>query len=92
MFDCNTLIAHVFHNECNTGVWIEDLTEEFVGDENDILDLLAIGDQARTISATRMNSVSSRGHSLFIISIEQKNPQDGSIKCVACQCIIFSGG
>lgn len=62
------------------GVWIEDLTEEYITTEDDILDLLAIGEQSRTTSATLMNSVSSRSHSLFVLMIEQKNPDDGSIK------------
>eukprot|EP00698_Gefionella_okellyi_P005550 TRINITY_DN15058_c0_g1_i1.p1 TRINITY_DN15058_c0_g1~~TRINITY_DN15058_c0_g1_i1.p1 ORF type:complete len:1261 (-),score=433.54 TRINITY_DN15058_c0_g1_i1:71-3853(-) len=62
------------------GVWVEDLTEEYISSENDIMDLISIGETARTVSFTMMNAASSRSHSLFVVMIEQKNPDDGSVK------------
>jgi hypothetical protein len=44
------------------GVWVENLHEEFVGSEDDIHELLALGEQARTVSSTEMNARSSRSH------------------------------
>ncbi|GAM26438.1 hypothetical protein SAMD00019534_096130 [Acytostelium subglobosum LB1] len=61
------------------GIWIEGLTEEFVGDDQEILDLIALGEQSRSVSKTNMNQRSSRSHSLLILTIEQKS-RDGSIK------------
>jgi kinesin family protein 5 len=67
------------HESPSTGVWIGDLTEEFVTCEQDVIDLLAIGGANRAISSTNMNKVSSRSHSCFILSVEQKT-KDGSTK------------
>ncbi|KAF2077864.1 hypothetical protein CYY_000826 [Polysphondylium violaceum] len=61
------------------GIWIEGLTEEYVGDENDIMELIAFGEQSRSVAKTKMNQRSSRSHSILIITIEQKS-QDGSVK------------
>jgi HSP20 family molecular chaperone IbpA len=53
------------------GVWIENLSEVTVGDEQEVLNLLRVGEKSRTIGQTQMNQVSSRSHSLFIISVHQ---------------------
>eukprot|EP01133_Synstelium_polycarpum_P007635 gene7635-8932_t len=63
----------------SNGVWIEGLTEEFVSDEHEIMNLIALGEQSRSVSKTNMNQRSSRSHSLLILTIEQKSP-DGSLK------------
>ena len=58
------------------GVWVDGLTEEvlvcwaysylilqqFVTSEQDIADLITIGDNAKAVSATQMNARSSRSH------------------------------
>eukprot|EP00026_Physarum_polycephalum_P001890 Phypoly_transcript_01893.p1 GENE.Phypoly_transcript_01893~~Phypoly_transcript_01893.p1 ORF type:complete len:964 (+),score=247.70 Phypoly_transcript_01893:126-3017(+) len=67
------------HESPNKGVWIGDLTEEFVTCEQDVIDLLAFGGSNRAISSTSMNKVSSRSHSCFILAVEQKT-KDGSTK------------
>eukprot|EP00026_Physarum_polycephalum_P001526 Phypoly_transcript_01528.p1 GENE.Phypoly_transcript_01528~~Phypoly_transcript_01528.p1 ORF type:complete len:1080 (+),score=256.77 Phypoly_transcript_01528:75-3314(+) len=61
------------------GVWVDGLTEEFVTSEQDIADLITIGDNAKSVSSTGMNHRSSRSHSLFMIIIEQKE-EDGTTK------------
>eukprot|EP01114_Cavostelium_apophysatum_P013371 TRINITY_DN3225_c0_g1_i1.p1 TRINITY_DN3225_c0_g1~~TRINITY_DN3225_c0_g1_i1.p1 ORF type:complete len:1612 (-),score=534.39 TRINITY_DN3225_c0_g1_i1:42-4877(-) len=61
------------------GVWVEGLTEQYVGREEDVFNLLQLGEKYRAVSATNMNAVSSRSHSLFILSLHQKAP-DGTIK------------
>jgi kinesin family protein 5 len=50
-----------------------------VTSEQDIADLITIGDNAKAVSATQMNARSSRSHSLFMILIEQKD-EDGATK------------
>lgn len=61
------------------GVWVQDLTEHFVSCVEDIFYLLEMGEKSRSVSSTKMNSVSSRSHSLFILTLSQKNV-DGSTK------------
>eukprot|EP01130_Rhizamoeba_saxonica_P011671 TRINITY_DN4855_c0_g4_i1.p1 TRINITY_DN4855_c0_g4~~TRINITY_DN4855_c0_g4_i1.p1 ORF type:complete len:789 (+),score=172.47 TRINITY_DN4855_c0_g4_i1:21-2387(+) len=54
------------------GVWVEGLTEAFATNEQEVYDLLKLGEKFRTVSSTQMNDVSSRSHSLFIITVKQK--------------------
>lgn len=61
------------------GVWVQGLSEHFVTSVEDIIDLLQTGEKYRAVSATNMNAVSSRSHSLFILTLIQRNP-DGSTK------------
>lgn len=61
------------------GVWVQGLSEHFVACIEDIMDLLELGEKSRATSSTKMNSVSSRSHSLFILTLTQKNP-DGSTR------------
>ena len=62
------------------GVYVEHLTEEYVSSEEDIAELIRLGEASRSVAATQMNARSSRSHSLFIIQVEQKNLADDSIK------------
>jgi hypothetical protein len=41
---------------------VEDITEEFVATEDDVLELLRLGDKFRAVTPTRMNDASSRSH------------------------------
>lgn len=43
-------------------------------------ELIGVGERNRSVAATKMNERSSRSHSLFMITIEQKNLDDGSTK------------
>jgi kinesin family member 5 len=43
------------------------------------MELLSLGEKHRATSSTKMNSVSSRSHSLFILALQQRSP-DGSMK------------
>jgi kinesin family protein 5 len=53
----------------SAGIYVENLTEEFVGNENDIFELLDIGANNRQVRSTDMNAQSSRSHSVFTIRI-----------------------
>eukprot|EP01088_Endostelium_zonatum_P014202 TRINITY_DN3010_c2_g1_i1.p1 TRINITY_DN3010_c2_g1~~TRINITY_DN3010_c2_g1_i1.p1 ORF type:complete len:801 (+),score=190.25 TRINITY_DN3010_c2_g1_i1:45-2447(+) len=61
------------------GVWVEELSERYVSSEQDVLDLIKLGEKSRAVSSTQMNAVSSRSHSLFILTLTQKF-KDGSSK------------
>jgi alkylated DNA nucleotide flippase Atl1 len=57
-------------------VFVENISEEYVGSWEDIAALLATGEKSRTVASTLMNSVSSRSHSVLIITVNQKG-KDG---------------
>ncbi|KAN0036891.1 hypothetical protein ACTFIV_002211 [Dictyostelium citrinum] len=61
------------------GIYVEGLTEEYVASEEDIMDLIGVGEASRSVAKTNMNQRSSRSHSILIIAIEQKS-SDGSKK------------
>ncbi|EGG13785.1 kinesin family member 3 [Cavenderia fasciculata] len=62
------------------GVWVEGTTEVYIYREDDILEVMRTGSANRAIAETKMNAESSRSHSIFILSIQQKNLKEGSMK------------
>ncbi|KAG7396483.1 hypothetical protein PHYBOEH_002190 [Phytophthora boehmeriae] len=62
------------------GVWIAGATEVCCASAEEMLSVMRLGGANRIISSTRMNSESSRSHSVFIITIEQRNTVTGSMK------------
>jgi kinesin family protein 5 len=75
-----TKVNMKIHEEKEKGVYIGDLTEQYIGSEYEVYDVMKIGNKNRAIAATEMNAESSRSHSIFIMNISQKNLEDGSIK------------
>jgi kinesin family protein 5 len=66
--------------EMPTGeVYVQGLSDEYVADCADIMELLAAGEKNRTTAATDMNAESSRSHSVLIIVVNQKL-KDGSVR------------
>lgn len=68
------------HEDKVRGVFIADLTEEYVSDEQEVYNLMKIGQSNREVGFTLMNEGSSRSHSLFILTITQNNTSDFSAK------------
>jgi kinesin family member 5 len=62
------------------GLYIEDLSEHYVACEEEVLEIMRIGSDNRSIGATNMNEHSSRSHSIFIMTIHQNNIKDLSAK------------
>ena len=58
------------------GIYVQGLTEVFVTSEEEMLEVIAIGEQMRTVSATKCNAVSSRSHQLFLLEVKQRFPND----------------
>ncbi|KAL0483100.1 kinesin heavy chain [Acrasis kona] len=56
------------------GIHVAELTEQYVGSEEEIYQLMEMGSNNRVVSFTHMNATSSRSHSVFIIRVEQKTP------------------
>lgn len=68
------------HENKQQGVHVAGMTESYVGNEEEVYDILRVGNENRSIGATKMNQQSSRSHSVFILQVEQKNLTDFSSK------------
>jgi hypothetical protein len=66
--------------EKNKGIWVDDATEIYVLSKEEMYDVFKIGSENRKVGATCMNAKSSRSHSLFIVTIFQKNNKTDSTK------------
>jgi kinesin family protein 5 len=60
-------------------VFVEGLMESYVTSEREIFSLMQVGESNRSVSATEMNAVSSRSHSLLMLTVQQKSA-DGSTR------------
>ncbi|KDN45937.1 putative kinesin-1 motor protein [Tilletiaria anomala UBC 951] len=68
------------HEDKARGVYVKGLTDFYVGSTSDVYEIMRQGGLARAVSSTNMNAESSRSHSIFLISIQQRNTETGSIK------------
>lgn len=68
------------HEEKTRGVYIGDLTEQYVTSQREVFELIKIGYNNREIGFTEMNAASSRSHSIFSLTITQTNLFDYSAK------------
>jgi kinesin family protein 5 len=68
------------HEDKARGVFIGEVTESYVGCEQEIFDAMRAGHYNRSIAITNMNDHSSRSHLVFMLTIEQKNLHDRSVK------------
>lgn len=59
------------------GIWIEGVTEQYVGSYEDILDVIDVGNSNRSVASTKMNEYSSRSHSIFLLNLEQSSVSTG---------------
>ena len=57
----------------NKGIWVGECTEKYVESEQEMIDFFNIGTNNRIVSSTKMNAISSRSHSLFSVTIYQRN-------------------
>ncbi|KAL9648157.1 hypothetical protein ABK040_007521 [Willaertia magna] len=55
------------------GIYVQGATEEYVTSAEEVFTLMRQGARNRVVSATRMNEESSRSHSIFIITLNQKH-------------------
>ena len=75
-----SLVNLKIHEEKTRGVFIEDLSEHYVSCENEVYELLAMGNENKEVAYTKMNSGSSRSHSLFQLTINQTSLKNYSGK------------
>ena len=68
------------HEEKNRGVYVKGLLEIYVSSVQEVYEVMRRGGTARAVAATNMNQESSRSHSIFVLTITQKNVETGSAK------------
>ena len=68
------------HEEKSRGVYVKGLLEIYVSSVQEVYEVMRRGGAARATAATNMNQESSRSHSIFVITITQKNIETGSAK------------
>lgn len=68
------------HEEKNRGVYVKGLLEVYVSSVPEVYEVMRRGGAARAVAATNMNQESSRSHSIFVVTITQKNLETGSMK------------
>ena len=79
LFDCSRNNLNIREDSIK-GIYVDGASERYVGCPNDVLALLEIGSANRAQAATNMNEHSSRSHSIFILTINQTNKQQGFSK------------
>lgn len=62
------------------GIYIAGVTEEYVTSEDELLGIMAGGALNRAVAATGMNEGSSRSHSVFSITVTQRDITNGTTK------------
>ena len=72
LLDTRKTDLQIREDKCK-GIWVEDCTEIYVNSANEMYEVFQCGTNNRTVSATEMNKGSSRSHSLFVVTIFQKN-------------------
>ncbi|WVO17001.1 hypothetical protein L204_104687 [Cryptococcus depauperatus] len=68
------------HEDKARGVYVKNLTDVYVGSEEDVYRVMKAGSASRVVSSTNMNAESSRSHSIFVVGIHQRNTDTGSQK------------
>jgi kinesin family protein 5 len=68
------------HEEKSRGVYVKGLLEIYVSSVQEVYEVMRRGGLARAVAATNMNQESSRSHSIFVVTITQKNVETGSAK------------
>ena len=79
LFDCSRNNLNIREDSIK-GIYVDGASERYVGCPNDVLALLEVGSENRAVAATNMNEHSSRSHSIFILTINQTNKQQGFSK------------
>jgi len=51
------------------GIYIEEVTETYVTDVKEVMNIMRLGNDNRAIGATDMNKQSSRSHSIFMMTL-----------------------
>jgi kinesin family member 5 len=67
-------------NDGPKGPFVKDLTQIYVNEVHEVYTAMQVGQQARVTASTNMNLESSRSHSIFVLTIQQKDINTGTEK------------
>jgi kinesin family protein 5 len=56
------------------------ISNKSISSERELIEVLEIGNQTRTVKATRINEYSSRSHTIFTVEITQRYPNEAEKK------------
>lgn len=73
------------------GLYVQDATEVYVSSTDEMMDVMNAGSQNRVVAATRMNATSSRSHSIFLVTVHQKNVKTDASKLGKLYCCDLAG-
>lgn len=62
------------------GPYVKDLREVYVASVAEVLEAMALGQRQRSVASTNMNAESSRSHSIFSLTVSQKDTHTGTSK------------
>ncbi|EGN95951.1 hypothetical protein SERLA73DRAFT_170395 [Serpula lacrymans var. lacrymans S7.3] len=68
------------HEEKSKGVYVKNLSDYYVSSAREVYEIMRQGGAARVVTSTNMNAESSRSHSIFLITIQQRNTESGALK------------
>ncbi|KAF9246507.1 kinesin heavy chain [Melanogaster broomeanus] len=68
------------HEEKSRGVYVKNLSDYYVSSAREVYEIMRQGGAARVVTSTNMNAESSRSHSIFLITIQQRNIETGAQK------------
>ncbi|KAN0133784.1 kinesin heavy chain [Lactarius tabidus] len=68
------------HEEKSKGVYVKSLSDYYVSSAREVYEIMRQGGAARVVTSTNMNAESSRSHSIFLITISQRNTETGAQK------------
>lgn len=66
--------------EKGKGIYVAEATEVYVQSPEDMFEVMRAGSKNRSVAATRMNEKSSRSHSIFLLTVYQKNTATDAAK------------
>lgn len=79
------------HEDKTRGVYVKNLSDYYVGNADEVYEIMRQGGNARATSSTNMNSESSRSHSIFVITIQQRHTETGTQKMGSLYLVDLAG-
>lgn len=79
------------HEEKSRGVYVKGLLEIYVSSVQEVYEVMRRGGSARAVASTSMNAESSRSHSIFVVQVNQKNVETGSMKTGSLYLVDLAG-
>lgn len=73
------------------GIYIDKVTQPYVSEPEEVYELMEHGQMNRAVTATRMNSESSRSHAVFIFRLLSTNVETGSKKDAKLMLVDLAG-